>query len=115
MNSSLLVRLGRVEKRVAHLRVVMDRLETRGREQAARNNLAETATCINWALAVAIRWWFLLLIARVARTLSSADSALPQTLPILRLGDNEGIITATEAMAQNASGCRTQLTIVVGG
>jgi hypothetical protein len=107
------VRFGTVEKLVARLEVVIDRLETRGREEATGAKLAETATCVKWALTGAIRWWFLLLIAISACALASADSALRQTDPTLRVRDYEGIITATEALAQNASACKEQLTIVV--
>lgn len=93
-----MVKFGSVEKLVTHAKAVMDRLRTRAREKAAGARLAQAATRIKMALAVAIRWEFLLLIARASRALSPADSALPQTPPILSARDNEGRITATEAM-----------------
>jgi hypothetical protein len=97
------VSYGSVEKLVDQLKVVIDRLETFAREQSARASLAQAGTRIKRALAVAIRREFLRPIARAARALFPADTALLQTFPIPKVRDYEGTIAAAEAMAQNAS------------
>lgn len=98
------VSFGSVEKLVDQLKAVIDRLETHAREQAARASLAQAGTRIKRALAVSIRGEFLRPIARVARALFPADSALLQTFPIPKVRDYEGTIAAAKAMAQNANG-----------
>jgi hypothetical protein len=97
------VSFGSVEKLVDQLKVVIDRLETQAREQAARASVAQAGTRIKRALARAIRREFLRPIARASRALFPAAPALLQTFPIPKVRDYEGTIAAVEAMAQNAS------------
>ncbi|MGQ0647512.1 MAG: hypothetical protein ACT4P7_08055 [Gemmatimonadaceae bacterium] len=94
---------GSVEKLVAQLKGVVQRLEVHAREQDARSRQARAGTTVKRLLAVSIRREFLRPITRSARALFRSDDALQSALSMPKVRDYEGTIAAAEAMAQTAT------------